>query len=90
MIWYVICFCGISYFLISRRKQLKKAILIAHYEAVYWLIGGAATIDDIVYASRNKIIGKVCYLFTYFQVGFKPVLSYGKFNYQLCRFTEKE
>lgn len=57
MFWFVCGVAGISLFLYRRKEQVKKAVVIAHYEAIYWILGGAGMIDDLIFKFRNHVKG---------------------------------
>ncbi|KAK6626164.1 hypothetical protein RUM43_006470 [Polyplax serrata] len=55
MFWYVCLAAGVAFYFFRRREQVKRIFTIAHYEAVYWILGGAATAENIMYAYKNKL-----------------------------------
>lgn len=59
MFFYVIAIAGASAIAYLNRYTLKKIILTARYEAIYWFLGGAAMVDDLLYSWKNKLKGKL-------------------------------
>ena len=48
------------------RDKIKKLLLTARYEAIYWFLGGAAMVDDFLYSRQNRLKGKKNNNLTYF------------------------